>query len=70
MNHQIELTLLDIYMSEPTESLLYILKMRGLPVSGTFVLSPDFNKIKRLKRWHRMKDDKLVYEWEEYEDEE
>lgn len=64
---RIEITMSDIYTSNHTDSLLYILSKKGVPVIGTFILSPDWSKIKHLTYWHEFENYKIIYEWEEFE---
>lgn len=64
---RIEITMSDICESNHTDSLLYILSKKGLPVVGTFILSPDWSKIKLLTRWDDLENYKIIYEWESFE---
>lgn len=65
--HRIHVTMSDIYASNHTDCLLYILSKKGLPVVGTFILSPDWSKIKFLTRRDELENYNIIYEWEEFE---
>lgn len=65
--HRIEVTMSDIYSSDHTDSLLYILSKKGLPVVGTLILSPDWSKVKSLTCWDELENYKIIYEWESFE---